>query len=769
MINRMEASVVHSICTQLENLGWIVNETHVGNNVTQQRVKTLVQQRHLADANDGRLRYPDFVLYQKGTDDPICVIEAKRPGESLEKALRQAEDRYASPLNAPLVFAYNDTFVATRFLHNGRPLKIDGEDVRQFIDHYTALRFVNEGPEILSAPQSVQLSREELIRIFKRQADLLREAGLQAGLERFGAFSDILFLKLMDEMCQMREHAGEEAPIPPHLRWSEFKDRTRDNRLEYVRDVVWSEMNDRYNNIFGQTFPINSPEIFSDIVNDLSKLNFTVADADVKGDAFEYFLKNAYQGIKIKDLGEYFTPRDIVRTMVSIMNPKIGETIYDPFCGTGGFLIEAFRYVSLRTHLTSELHEILTERTVYGSEIAATARVARMNMVLYGDGHSNVYQQDSFAHPRNQEYDIVLTNPPYSQKTRHGHLYPIPTENDDAIAIQHCLKSLKVGGRAAILMKEDFFTKGGTIGRVRDYLLNSVNNISIVSLPRGLFEPYTPTKTSILYFEKDGKRSTIFFFVVKNVGHTFGARQRPTEHNDLPNVLSAVSDPDNVPRLPIDYHIENKSTIEENANSLWIYDYIESLPPHRNIEGNLEKLEEHIEPCGIRLSPSDSPDKDFNVLGISNSHGVFMNEVKQGEEFAENYTGIEVQAGDFVYNPHRVDVGSIGIVPENLSGGIVSGVYVVFRLKLMSHIPPHYLLYLLKSEDYLSIIRAYDTRHDAVRGKLTWSQLVRIKFYVPSREEFNSFISLQTQVQNLREQANELEYELTTQYFEEQE
>ena len=140
-------------------------------------------------------------------------------------------------------------------------------------------------------------------------------------------------------------------------------------------------------------------------------------------------------------------------------------------------------------------------------------------------------------------------------------------------------------------------------------------------------------------------------------------RQRPTEHNDLPNVLSAVSDPDNVQQLQVDYHIDNKSTIEENGGSLWIYDYIESLPPQRNIEGSLEKLERHIEPSGIRLNPSDSPDKEFNVLGISNSHGVFMNEVKQGREFKQDYTGIEAQTGDFVYNPHRVDVGSIGIVP----------------------------------------------------------------------------------------------------------
>ena len=180
MTYRLEASVVYSICTQLDNLGWVVNEQDPDNNVTQQRVRTQTQQRQVADANLGQARFPDFVLYERDSNRPICVIEAKRPGESLDAALKQAEERYARPLNAPLIFAYNDTFVATRYLHNGRPLKIDGEDVRQFIDHYTALRFIHEGPEILSAPQTVQLSREELIRVFKRQADLLREAGLRA-------------------------------------------------------------------------------------------------------------------------------------------------------------------------------------------------------------------------------------------------------------------------------------------------------------------------------------------------------------------------------------------------------------------------------------------------------------------------------------------------------------------------------------------------------------------------------------------------------------
>ncbi len=93
---RLEASVVHSICNQLENLGWVVDEKDPSNNVTQQRTKSDAEKRKIIEAN-GTLTFPDFVLYEKGTKRPIAVIEAKRPGASLEKALNQAEDRYAKP------------------------------------------------------------------------------------------------------------------------------------------------------------------------------------------------------------------------------------------------------------------------------------------------------------------------------------------------------------------------------------------------------------------------------------------------------------------------------------------------------------------------------------------------------------------------------------------------------------------------------------------------------------------------------------------------
>ena len=733
--SRLEASVVHSICTQLENLGWIVDEKNSENNVTQQRAKTSEQKERLREKNEGRLKFPDFVLYEKGTTQPIGIIEAKRPGESLEQALKQAEERYARPLDVPIVFAYNDTFVVARHVASGRELKIDGEDVRQFIEQYLVLRFIKEGPEILSAPKHLHVSREELIRIFRKQANLLREAGLSAGLERFGAFSDILFLKLMDEFSEIQEQSGASSELPTHLRWSHFASMKPDEKFQYASNVVWNSMRERYGTIFNHSFPIKSAEIFHDIVEGISPLNFSGTDTDIKGDAFEYFLKNAYQGITIKDLGEYFTPRNIVRIMVSMVDPKYGETIYDPFCGTGGFLIEAFRYVKLRIKYTSEIENKLKNETVYGSEISSTARIAKMNMILFGDGHSNVVEEDSFENIKKEKYDIILTNPPYSQTTRYGNLYPLPSKDGDSIAIQHCLEALKPDGRAAILVKEDFLSQSGDIGGAREMLLKSAKDVSVISLPRRLFEPYTPTKTSIIYFQKNGKKESKSFYVVENVGHTFGARKQSTNQNDLPSILGMFRRGGDEEGKNITHAHIDKDDISRNNNSLWIYDYIEVLP---NSDKHLQPLGEYIESSGERFKPRNYPDENFSILGVSNQNGIFMNEVLLGQGIKQTY--IRVKKGDLVYNPHRVNVGSLGMVTEEFDGGIVSGVYVVFRPKFPEKIPSSYLFFLLKSASYLKIIRAYDTKHGAVRANLNYEQLSRIKISVPNAKKLEIFM-----------------------------
>lgn len=738
---RLEASVTHSILTQLNNLGWVVDEKNPNNNVTQQRPKTEEQKQKLKG------KMPDFVLYQQGTSTPIGVIEAKKPNESLIEALNQAEERYAKPLNVPLIFAYNDTYVATRYLYNEHTLKIDGEDVRQFVDHHTSLRFVQEGPEILSAPPHVQYSREQLITVFKKASNLLREAGLQAGLERFGAFSDILFLKIMDEICGLRQHAGEEILIPDYIRWSFFKDKNEQELYKYVKDVVWNKMNDLYGTIFSESLPIDSPEILHEIVDELSNLNLTASDTDVKGDAFEYFLKNAYQGLSIKDLGEYFTPRDIVRTMVSMVDPKIGEKIYDPFCGTGGFLIESFKYLKLRLKSNKTLEEQLKTNTVWGSEITSTARIAKMNMILFGDGHSNIKKEDSLKNPKTGKFDIVLTNPPYSIRTRYGNLYPIPSNDGDALCMMHCYDSLNENGRAAILVKENFLSDGGDIGQVRDYLVKTAKNFSVVSLPRKLFIPYTPTKTSIVYFEKAGKRDTTFFYIVKKVGHTLSARKKTIRENDLPTMLDAFNEDKVLPE--IDSWIVNNEIIKKTDNSLWPYDYHEEIPPSHY---PMKLLGDFIEESGEMIRPSDFPAEEFSILGVSNKVGVFENEIQIGGQVKQKYK--KVNAGELVYNPHRVNVGSIGVVPKELDGGYVSGIYVVFKTK-NENVLPDYVLTLLKSPSYRKVIEAYDTKYGAVRANLNYEQLCRIRIPVLPTEKRKEFVKKQREIEDINKKLSQ--------------
>jgi type I restriction enzyme M protein len=405
-----------------------------------------------------------------------------------------------------------------------------------------------------------------------------------------------------------------------------------------------------------------------------------------------------------------------------MINPQIGEKIYDPFCGTGGFLIESFKFIQNRIKPTPKLMETLESDTVWGSEITVNARVAKMNMILFGDGHSNIAKWDSLEHPRKGQFDIVLTNPPYSINTRHGNLYPVVSSSGDAMCAMHCFDSLNDTGRAAILVKEDFLSEGGAVGKVRDHILKNAKNFTVVSLPRNLFAPYTPTKTSIVYFEKTGKRPTVFFFVVKDVGHTLGTRKKSIKANDLPLMMDAFVE--EKPSTEITSCIIQKDDIEAKENSLWVYDYIEVVPPSPY---PMEYLAEIIEESGESVSPSDNPDEEPVYLGVSNKFGVFENEMFSGSEKTIQQ---KVHTDDLVYNPHRVNVGSIGLVTKEFDGGYVSGAYIIFRSK-DKRVPASYLLALMKAMAYKKVIQAYDTKFGAVRPNLTFGQLCRIK--IPMR------------------------------------
>jgi len=230
-------------------------------------------------------------------------------------------------------------------------------------------------------------------------------------------------------------------------------------------------------------------------------------------------------------LGEYFTPRHIVKVMVKLLNPQIGETIYDPFCGTGGTLIETFKHISHNMARTKSNWKQLREKSLFGNEITTTARITKMNMILIGDGHSGIQQKNSLKNPVNDKYDIVITNMPYSQKTEYGSYYDLPTNNGDSVCIQHCIKAIdktSENGRMALVVPEGFLFRKD-LQKTREYLLDRCVLKSIISLPQGVFLPYTGVKTNILYctnVKQKKKQDKFWYFDVKNDGYSLDNHRR---------------------------------------------------------------------------------------------------------------------------------------------------------------------------------------------------------------------------------------------------
>lgn len=534
----LEADTRNLIDTALTNLGWKLSGKD--KNVFFEQPKTEAERKSLGG------KRPDYVLYSNESDRPLIVIEAKKKGTRLDSAMEQGIG-YARTINAPLVFATDGVFCKAYHTEANRAPILNGEEIDEFIRETLALRYLTTY-EVNTVSPKVQYDRKELIRIFDEANNMLRGEGLRAGIERFGEFANILFLKLISESEQIKRENGIKTLFDATAcSWDSIKNIPFTTRIDYINKTVYEKLNSLYSTDIFTPLQIRDASILKEIMDKLDPLTLTDVDSDVKGDAFEYFLK-ASTATK-NDLGEYFTPRHIVKTMVRLVNPQIGETIYDPFCGTGGFLIESFRYIYNNMARTEANMKMLREHTVYGNEITNTARITKMNMILAGDGHSNINMRDSLANPIDGKvtyedndgnkyhygYDIVLANMPYSQKTKYGELYDLPSTNGDSICVQHCMKAINntsPNGRMALVVPEGFlFRKDLT--KTREYLLENCQLQSIISLPQGVFLPYTGVKTDIIYAtkvnqktKKSEKKKDFWYFDVKSDGYTLDNHRR---------------------------------------------------------------------------------------------------------------------------------------------------------------------------------------------------------------------------------------------------
>lgn len=747
-------------------LGYDTDESHHDTcNVYRERAKTVLQDNLLDGKN------PDFLIYQGGTTNILAVIEAKRPSVSLEKAIDQAIEYYAVPLGIPLIFVYNaSSFYACS--KERKPLKIDDIELNDFVDEQTLLKLAeSKNGQIETVPEGFTLTRDDLIKKFKSANKLLRKAGLRDGYERFSVFADLMFLKLKKDFNEIGELEENGKTLDKKCNWEALMEKTpsrlgNDFKMEtsevktYLDDTIKPRLKKTYGDVFESSLNIEDEGILIQLIEEIDTIEFKNVDSDVKGDAFEFFLRKVTNGNK--DLGEYYTPRHIVKMMVKLLNPVYGDTIYDPCSGTGGFLLECFKHLRQNTDITvkpedsdkikeekEKKKKFIKEESIFGREITSTARIAKMNMILFGDGRTNIEQMDCLSQVVNEKYKIAISNIPYSQEVEYGSLYDYNSKNGDSVFMQHIWKSIKKGGRIAVVVPDTFLYGTNDVKNIREKIIKESSRLVIISLPRGVFNPYTPTKTSIIYAcKKEDDQDNFkkaFFYVVRNDGFELGARRRPLAgRSDIVKFFMSYNEDEELRTINEPNSAEATfGQIVENKYSLFPFCYMEHRPESEKANRKLSSyIKERVE--DFDLEEFKNKDEECVILSVT-KNGIYVGETYSANEIDNlNQKYKKVYPGDFTYNPHRINVGSIGIVPKLHKNMYVSKIYPVFYLT-NNELPSYYLLKQLKNEEYRGIINDYCLGGARADLKLEW--LKKIFISIPSYDEKES----------IQKRANDLE------------
>ena len=225
-----ESATRKAIDDLLSHLGWIVDETKPECDVFTEGAKTRAQIKLL------KKKRPDYVLYERGTDRPIAVIEAKRAGTALDTAIEQARKLYADSLGLDIVFATDGALCQSFDCRSGEPLLLDGEPVVDLLSPKLTLQFSDEGPSLVT-PTRIRQTKRELMSIFFRANNLLRKEGLREGIERFSEFSNLLFLKLVSEIEADRDTRGEPRRLESRYCWDAFATKSPAEMLDYLNDI----------------------------------------------------------------------------------------------------------------------------------------------------------------------------------------------------------------------------------------------------------------------------------------------------------------------------------------------------------------------------------------------------------------------------------------------------------------------------------------------------------------------------------------------------
>ena len=363
-----------------------------------------------------------------------------------------------------------------------------------------------------------------------------------------------------------------------HLRWQNVRHAPAEKIIPLIRDEVFPHFKSTVAS--GTAFAefmkdaqlmIQKPSLLVKAINMIHELPLT--EGDTKGDLYEYLLsKLTTAGIN----GQFRTPRHIIRLMVDMLEPKPTETVGDPACGTGGFLVSVMQYL-LETYTSPETvitetdeetgvtekiytgdlledhREHIRSRMFHGYDFDATMlRIAAMNLMLHGVDDPDIHYQDTlstsfidrFPRAAKEGFDVVLANPPFKGSLDFDDVHPgllrqVKTKKTELLFVALILRMLKTGGRSATIVPDGVLFGSSSIHKqLRQSLVDHNQLEAVISLPSGVFKPYAGVSTGILVFTKGGWTDDVFFYDVQADGLSLDDKREPIEENNLPDCLT---------------------------------------------------------------------------------------------------------------------------------------------------------------------------------------------------------------------------------------
>lgn len=506
-------------------------------------------------------RYADMVIYEDDAKKkPYIVVECKKDGISdaeFEQATKQTIAN-ARVLHAPFaicVAGYTRRAMETSEWNDKEPEKATITDIPISYGKVEEFRYKKGDPNW----DLKVLDKSELKRALVKSHNTLWAGGKRNPTVAFDELCKIIFVKIRDE--KRGRKTGE---------YYDFQIKTHEKAESVYKRIneIYLEAKEKDPEVFKESLKIEPEELYT-VVGHLQSVSLNKTDLDTKGVAFEQFMEDFFKGKS----GQYFTPREIVDFAVKMMDIKNDDLVLDPACGSGGFLLHALDEVRKQAEEYYENDDAekfrywhdFAQNNLFGIEINdSIARVAKMNMIIHDDGHTNVIGFDAlediekmtdknrgFAKDR---FDVIVTNPPFGanvKRSEHPYLEKFilgqngkkarDNQKTEILFIERCIDFLKPGtGKMAIVLPDGILTNS-SLQYVREYVMERCQILAVVSLPQFAFTHYgAGVKSSLVFVRRKGEKENlsryqIFMAIAEHIG--YDATGRKDRKNDLDSVI----------------------------------------------------------------------------------------------------------------------------------------------------------------------------------------------------------------------------------------